>query len=78
MLAAGPDALLGGDGPDVVPLLRAEEDPLELDHPRVREQKSGVLFRHKRGARENPVLPLTEVIQKPLADLRCCHPRIGH
>ena len=58
--------------------VETEEDLLELDHPGVGEQKSRVFFRHQRGAWKNPVPSLTEVVQKPLADLRCCHPRIGH
>ena len=43
VLAAGPDALLGGDGAAVVALLLAQEGALELHHPGVGEQEGGVV-----------------------------------
>jgi hypothetical protein len=43
VFSSGPDTLLAGSGPEIVPLFLAQEHALELDHPRVGEQQRGVV-----------------------------------
>jgi len=47
VLAAGPHAFLGGDGPVVVALLLAQEGALELHHAGVGEQERGIVGRYQ-------------------------------
>ena len=75
VLAPRSDALLGGDRPLVGALLLAEEDALELHHPRVGEEEGGVLGRHE-GRRAHHGMPVArEVVEKLLAKLGSGH---GH
>ena len=55
VLAAGPDALLGGDGADVRALLAADEHVLELVHAGVGEEERGVAVRDDRARRHGSV-----------------------
>ena len=73
VLPSGPNALLGGHGSDVVPLLRAEEDLLELDHTSVGEQERWILFGNQGRASDHLVASLRKEVQKPLPDLVCFH-----
>jgi len=61
----GPACRVGGAG--VRPPLGAEEDRLELVHPRVREQQRRVVVRHDRraGHERVPVLLHEEVDELP-------------
>jgi hypothetical protein len=70
VLAAGPDALLGVRRPDVIALLKSQEDWLELVHPGVGEEQGGVVVRDDRAGRDErvPVL-LHEEVDELLADL---------
>ena len=61
MLAAGAHALLRGGGPRVVALLAAQEDVLELVHPRVGEEQGRVVLGHERRALHHAVAALLEV-----------------
>src|SRR5207249_9306554 len=70
VLASRPDALLGARGAAVVPLLAAGEDVLELVHAGVGEEERRVLGRDKRRGGHAAVLPLLEVLEKALPDLR--------
>ena len=44
VLAAGPHATLGCDGPHIVALLFAHEHPFELDHAGIGEQQGGIIL----------------------------------
>ncbi len=73
VLAAHPHALLDGHRPPVGPLLEAQEDVLELDHPGVGKEQGGVARRHQGRARDARVALLLEVPQERLPDLRRRH-----
>jgi hypothetical protein len=49
--------------------LHAEEDLLELDHPRVDEEQRGIVGGHERGARPDGVLLAREVVEEAASDL---------
>ncbi len=73
VLAAGADALLGGDRPDVVAPLLAEEDGLELVHPGIGEEERGVLGGDERRGRQHGVAVGREVFEEALPDLGAGH-----
>ena len=76
VLAAGAHALLRRRraARPVRRLLHAQEDLLELDHPRIREQQRGIVAGDERGGRaDGVVLPLEE-LQEAGADLGGVHP----
>jgi hypothetical protein len=76
VLAPGPYALLGGCGPLRLQRGLAQEDPLELDHARVREEQRGVVGGHQRGAGQHRVSVGTEVLEELAADLGGRHGRV--
>ena len=69
VLAAGPDALLGGGRAGVVAPLPSQEDVLELVHAGVGEEQGRVALGHQGGAAHHAVPPLLEVLQERAADL---------
>ena len=69
VLAGDPHAFLRRRGPDEVPRLLAEKEPLEGHHARVDEHQRRVGIRDERGARDAPVAPLLEEAEKSLANL---------
>jgi hypothetical protein len=64
VLAAGAHAFLGCGGADVVAVLEAGEQVLELHHARVGEHQRGVVARHERRARDDAVLVLLEIVEE--------------
>ncbi len=76
VLAAGPDDLLAGGGPAVLPLFLAQKDPLELDHSRIGEQQRGIVFGLERGGRHLPVPPRHEEVEERSADDVRTHAKI--
>jgi hypothetical protein len=73
VLATGAHALLRGDRAPVARVVLAEEDALELHHPRVGEQEGGIVRRHQRGAGANGVPPIPEVLEESASDLGGLH-----
>jgi hypothetical protein len=73
VLAAHAHALLRRRRARVVALLAAEEDVLELVHPRVREEQRRVVARHERRARDDGVAVAAEEVQEAAADLAGTH-----
>ena len=71
VLAGDPQAPLVVDGPRVRPRLRAGQDLLELDHPRVREQQGLVARRHEPRAGHVGMAALLEELDEAASDLRC-------
>ncbi len=69
VLAAGADALLGRGSAGVVSLLLAQEDVLELVHPRVREEQRRVVRGKQGGAAHDAVAAVLEVLQEGAANL---------
>jgi hypothetical protein len=75
VLATGTDALLRGGGAGVVPRLLAQEDVLELVHPRVGEEERRVVLRDEGRALDHPVPALLEVAEERASDLVCAQHR---
>ena len=69
VLAAGTHAFLGGGGAAVRPLLLAGEDVLELDHAAVGEQQRGVVTGNERGAFDDLVVRVGEVVEEGGSDV---------
>ena len=69
VLAAGADALLAGGGADVIALLEAGEDVLELDHAGVGEHQRRVVARHQRRASGPPGGLPREIVEEGGADV---------
>ena len=69
VLATCPDTALGGCCPAVGAEIRAKENILELVHPCVGEQKSGIVVRNQRAGCHNLVPLGAEKLEKRLADL---------
>src|SRR5258707_1699999 len=69
VLASGAHAFLRGGGLVVVALLEAEEDVLELVHPGIGEEQSGIAVGDQRGAAHAAVPFAFKEAQKRLADL---------
>ena len=71
VLAAGAHALLRRRRAPLAVrrVLHAEEDLLELDHPRVDEQQRGIVGRHERRAGPHDVLLAREVVEEAAANL---------
>jgi hypothetical protein len=68
VLAAGADALLGGGGAPVVPVLHAQEGALELHHSGVGEQQGGVVGGREGGRRHLAVIAGDEEVEEAAAD----------
>ncbi len=68
VLAAGAHAFLRGGGARVFALLEAQENVLELVHPRIGEEQCGVVGRDERGAAHDAMAALGEKFQKRAAD----------
>jgi hypothetical protein len=62
MLPPRPDALLGGAGPDIVPLLQPEKAVFELVHPRIGEQERRVIMRNQTGTGDHGMAPLRKIL----------------
>ena len=75
VLAPRPDTLLGGDRALIGALLLAEEDALELHHPRVGEEEGGILGGHERRRAHHGMPVAREIVEKLLAKLGSGH---GH
>src|SRR5690606_11460562 len=73
VLATGPDALLGAGRPVVGSAIEAEEDVLELVHPRVREQQGRVVRRHDRARGDDRVFLRFEEAEETLTDFGRFH-----
>ena len=73
MLSARANALLRARRPGVLARLAAREDVLELDHPRVGEEKGRVLRGDERRGADAAVPTLLEEAKKALADLFGLH-----
>ena len=73
VLAAGADALLRRRRAHIGPLVVAEEDVLELVHPRVREQQGRVVAGHDRARGDDGVALRLEVLQERRPDLGSFH-----
>jgi hypothetical protein len=69
VLAGDAQAALVVDGPRVRARLRADQDVLELDHPRIREQERRVAGGHQAGAGHGGMPALGEELDEPAADL---------
>src|SRR5260370_20761628 len=83
VLAARAHAFLRTRRPRVIALFEAEENILELVHPRIRKQQGSVPMRHQRRAPHAPVplaisafLPLKK-LQKLLPYFVACHSSLG-
>src|SRR4029079_4997187 len=79
VLAGDAQAALIVDGPRVRARLRTDEDVLELDHPRIREQERGVTRRDEARAGDGRVPALGEELDETATDLGSGHrhdPRI--
>src|SRR5207244_9654350 len=70
VLAAGAHTLLRRSRPCVIALFQAEEDVLELVHPRVGKQQRGIGMGNERRRTDLSVSLLDEVVQKFPANLR--------
>src|SRR5437867_4702660 len=70
VLAAGAHTLLRRSRPCVITLFQAEEDVLELVHPRVGKQQRGIVMGNERRRTDLSVSLLDEVVQKFPANLR--------
>ena len=73
MFAAGAHAFLRAGGARVVALLEAEESVLELVHPRVGEQQSGIVGGNQRRAAHHAVAARGKEIEKTLSGFVTCH-----
>jgi len=62
VLAARANAFLAGRGTDVGPPFFAEEDGLELDHARVREEQGRIVAGHERRGAHAGVTVALEVL----------------
>ena len=69
VLSSGPDALLGGHRPVVVPKLLAQKDPFELVHSGIGEEQGRVLPGDQRRTGNDLVAPLGKIIEKGPANL---------
>ena len=76
VLPADPHALLRGGGAPVLPALAAQEDVLELVHPRVGEEQCGVVGRDEGRAGYDAVALPGEEVEERGADLRGSHNRL--
>src|SRR5262249_48305265 len=73
VLAADAQHLLAVGGPSVGTGLGAEEDLLELHHPRIGEQQARIVGRHEGSARHDGVTAVAEVVEKALPNLVAGH-----
>ena len=73
VLAARPDAFLGGGRPDVVAPLLAEEHALELHHARIGEEQCRVLTRDEGGGAHHGMAVLREVVEKTASEIIAGH-----
>ena len=69
VLAARAHAALGARGPGIGAALAAEEDLLELDHPRVGEEQGRVVGRHQRAGGHPLVTALGEIVEEARSDV---------
>ena len=69
MLPADPHTLLAGGGAIVVPCLQSEERILELVHPGVGKQQSGIVTWDQGTALHHAVAPVSEVVEKSFANV---------
>jgi hypothetical protein len=77
VFAAGAHAFLRRRCPRVIPLFEAEENVLELVHPRIRKQQGSIPMRHQRRAAHSPVPLALKEAQESLADV-VATPRLFH
>jgi hypothetical protein len=75
VLAAGAHTFLAGRGATISVGRRfvAEENLLELDHPRVGEKQGGIIPRHERRTGPNGVVLAREVVEEATSDLGGLH-----
>ena len=73
VLAAGADALLRAGGTRIVAFFQAEEDILELVHPRVGEQQRRVVGGHEGRAAEHAMPAGGKKVEETLSDFVTCH-----
>ena len=69
VLAADAHHLLRRRRAGVLALLASQKRVLELVHPGVGEQQRRIVGRHERGARDNRVAVLLEILQERRSDL---------
>jgi hypothetical protein len=67
------DALLGTARPDIITLIQAEKDVLELVHTRIGEKQGRIIVRNEAGTWNYGMPSLMEILEELCPDFSACH-----